>query len=244
MTAPTDGNDPQYTVLPLNDLLINDLPQVVFQPAVEFQIDEAERAQHWWASMGVDEFYLDQVHWSRHIAGEVVRHGPSSVLEFGSNCGRNLSAIRQLDSQILLTGIDVNPGAAALGRERGLDVRTGDQYLLDAMPDGSYDVAFTVSVLDHLPDPQPVLAALIRIARTAVILLEPWIGREGKIVRGPNQEAGVIEDIESYAYSWDYLRLIADLAPNRHVSSHPYDLGPSAGLGRWWNSSYHVFTIL
>lgn len=227
MTLPADGTG---------------LPELVFQAAADFPADEALRAREYWASRGVDRFYLDQTHWARHIADRVLELGPTSVLEFGSNCGRNLVAIHELDPHIRIAGVDVNPDAVALGRERGLDLRIGDEHLLHTIGDDCYDVTFTVSVLDHLPDPRHALAELIRIARTGTMLLEPWIGQEGKVVRAPNRDSGVLENIEPYAYSWDYVHMVSDLAPDRTVSVSPYDLGPG-GMRRWWSAGYRVITI-
>ena len=104
------------------------------------------------------------------VARVVVEYEPSRVVEFGANAGRNLAAIRRTLPSAHLIGLDINKGAVAAGRERwGLDLRVGDVAALSGL---KADLAFTVSVLDHLPEPSFALAALADVAPT-VLLIEP-----------------------------------------------------------------------
>lgn len=116
------------------------------------------------------------------IAREIIAHEPTSVFEFGCASGRNLSVLRSEAlvagyDGVLLTGLDMNPKSLAAGRGQhtGIQFIEGDEKVLPAMGAGSFDIAFTVSVLDHIPDPEwrAVYDHLVRIARQAVYILEP-----------------------------------------------------------------------
>ena len=220
-----------------------DLPSLLFQCPSEFSTDEASKAKRYFAGLGVQKFYLDDAHWAKYIAEQVILLEPASVFEFGCNRGRNLVEIRKLDADIQLAGVDVNPDAVAWGRNHhALDLQVGDENFLSGMEDQTFDVTFTLSVLDHLPDPRPVLKELIRVARKGVILLEPWLGQEGKVLQAVNWASGTPEDAEPYEYSWDYITIIHELAPGREVLWQHYDMG-SGSMKRWWSASYCLFVI-
>ena len=81
-----------------------------------------------------------------------VFEGASDVLDVGCGRGEFLELLR--DKGISARGIDLNEEMAAVSRERGLDVRSGDalDYLL-AQPDGSLGGLFAAQVVEHLePD--------------------------------------------------------------------------------------------
>jgi SAM-dependent methyltransferase len=187
--------------------------------------DSGEDAAAWWAS---EDPYLSDVAWSKRIASEVAAFQPSSVLEFGANAGRNLAAVRELLPTCELVGIDINEKAVAAGRERwDLDLRVGDQSMIHEF---SVDVAFTVSVLDHLPDPQEALEDLLACASKAVILWEPWLGEEGKVARNFNERRGQWIDTTPYSYSWDYGSRLSHLPVTLESEEAPID----SNLGRWY----------
>lgn len=128
----------------------------------------------------------DAGHNHRYAVAEFIRSlspAPASVLEFGCSSGRNLAVLQaELDRYGLgadahLCGIDINEQALTAGRTAhpDIDFRLGDEALLASMPDGAFDVVFTVSVLDHIPAPdwQRVYDELSRVARYHLVLLEP-----------------------------------------------------------------------
>lgn len=149
-----------------------------------------------WRDRRVLNFYKSDQPYRGAIAAKVVEESPKRVLEFGCNVGRNLVAIRQLDASIHVEGVDVGHQPVRFGRQRyGLTLHEGDESWLTRQPDDAYDVAFTVSVLDHIADPDPVMAQLARIA-PVLLLCEPWMGREGDVV-----EEGYKPN--SVTWSWD-----------------------------------------
>ena len=107
-------------------------------------------------------------------------------------------------------------------RSLGLDLVESDENFLAAQSDGAYDVVFTISVLDHIPDPMPVLKELVRVARKAVFLLEPDTGVDGKVVRNMNGRTGDIVDTTPYSYSWNIPAMARSL--DVRVTSTPYIL--------------------
>jgi SAM-dependent methyltransferase len=149
-----------------------------------------------WRDRRVLNFYKQDQPYRTPIAEKVLAEKPSTVLEFGCNVGRNLIAIRTLDKSVRLKGVDVAPAAVRYGRLHwNLDLTEADEAWLAKQPDDAFDVAFTVSVLDHIPDPDPVMVQLARIA-PVLLLCEPWMGREGDVV-----EEGYKPN--SATWSWD-----------------------------------------
>jgi SAM-dependent methyltransferase len=204
------------------------------EPAA-FPAHEAEDARIYWAGLGVQPGYTIDRHWRTFVARRVLALEPGSVLEFGCNCGRNLFEIAKRGQGVRLTGVDVNEAAVAHGRKlHRLDLRTADQRWLFTQRDGAFDLAFTVSVLDHIPDPWPVVTELIRVAAAGVLLLEPWLGREGRVVQRNGRYRS-----DAYCYSWDYARFLAGFASTHEVGSEPYPLN-----GVMWGDRYSLFSVL
>jgi SAM-dependent methyltransferase len=207
------------------------------KPAEELAESEAKEAKRYWSSLAVPDFYKKpETHWSSFIAEQVLRLKPRSVLEFGCNVGRNLSALRELAPDVVLKGIDINAEAVAFGRqERGLDLLHADETFLGAQADNSLDVIFTVSVLDHLPNPKPVLADMVRVARSGVLLLEPSLEEEGKVLKTTGNQPDSPSEATPFSYSWDYARLANDLPVELSKWHYPLSgtlLGPYYWLFR------------
>ncbi|MGH3679079.1 MAG: methyltransferase domain-containing protein, partial [Natronosporangium sp.] len=115
-----------------------------------------------------------------------------------------------------------------------LDLRASGEECLASMEDASVDVVFTVSVLDHLPEPEPVFVELARIARTALILLEPFTGRVGRSdgEAGSADPHNVLTSIP-FSYTWDYVALSRKLAGSWRWRWVPYPLS-SGNMGPYY----------
>jgi len=117
-----------------------------------------------------------------HLLLERIAHyGPDSVLEVGSGCGAVLSLVAQRFPQALVTGVELNPVAAACGnewmREEGLTnarLEPGRAEQLQQYPDKGFDIVFSSAALMYVKpeDIAQVLRNTVRIARKAVVLLE------------------------------------------------------------------------
>ena len=199
-------------------------------PANALPADEASAAKRYWGSLQHGEFYFPETHWSVFMSQRIVALRPRSVFELGCNVGRNLVSIRDRDSSIRLTGVDVNAEASEMARSmRGLDVIHADDSFIAGLGDDEIDIVFTVSVLDHLTEPARVLNDMVRVARIGVLLLEPYLGREGKVVKNMDPATGELTDSTPYSYSWDYQKLAADLPVTTTVEPYPLSqnrLGP------------------
>jgi len=84
-----------------------------------------------------------------------------SVIEFGSNIGLNLIALKQLLPGADFSAIEINPKAAeSLKKVEG--VRVYNQSILDFVPDSKRDLVFTKGVLIHInPDMLPTVYDLL-----------------------------------------------------------------------------------
>ena len=179
------------------------------------------KASEWWAQRKLMGYYMTDQPWTPALVDAIVALEPRRVVEFGCNVGRNLRALRAAAPDMELVGIDVNEQAVAWGRRKyGLDLRHGDERLLE--PD-AYDLAFTVSVIDHIPEPEAALAALAASA-PLLLLVEPWTGTEGPL-----------KSHNPYTYGWDYttrLRSLGLVVSSRRFPISDKSIGPEYRMFR------------
>ena len=101
--------------------------------------------------------------------------GVTSALEVG--CGEGVSTEkikRMLPPAALLHASDINRERLAAARERNPDVPIIEESIFNlARPDRSYDLVFTLEVLEHLDDPERALAEICRVSRRWVICSVP-----------------------------------------------------------------------
>jgi Methyltransferase domain len=146
---------------------------------------EADSATSYWA--GLRDYHqsndlnvasLERSEWVSDVVG---RLGIGSLLEVGTNSGRNLEVVRRSHPNMRLAGIDVNPHAIAFAKAKGLDIefRVADANRWEEPP-GSWDAILTMSVLDHIPD-EVIETLSANFAATAphVIAVELWDGAHG-----------------------------------------------------------------
>ncbi len=147
---------------------------------------ESERATDYWANLrsyhkqnDADEASLSRSRW---VADLVATLGIGSLLEVGTNSGRNLQVIREWHPGVRLGGIDVNGRAIEFARSKMLDVdfRIADANVWTEEAD-SWDAILTMSVLDHIPDDaiDELAANIARSVKRHVIAVELWDGSHG-----------------------------------------------------------------
>jgi SAM-dependent methyltransferase len=179
---------------------------------------EERKAASYWG--GLTDYHLSNdsdpiaIGRSRWLADSVVPAlGLRSLLEVGTNSGRNLQYIAEANPGMDLKGIDVNPRAIEFALSKGLNI---DFEIVDvndwSEPPDRWDGALTMSVLDHIPDDAADrLAANIAVSARTVVSVELWDGSPG--------ERGV------YKYSRDTAALFArhgfevvqwDVAPGQY----------------------------
>ncbi len=119
---------------------------------------------------------VDEHHWwyrgrRQVLAAEMARLAlprPADLLDAGCGSGRTLIDLAPLGR---VAGIELDPGAAAMARDRGpFDVRVGR---LEELPwaDGSFDLITCLDVIEHTPDDRLTLRELQRVARSGAWLL-------------------------------------------------------------------------
>jgi SAM-dependent methyltransferase len=142
------------------------------------------------------------------VAETVASFGPSSVLEFGCGSGRNLAVLRDL-TPARLVGVDLNPTAVAWGCENfGLDLQVGDEAWLPAQGADAFDIVYTVSVIDHIPQPQKAIGALVAAAAELIVICEIMHSETGRLTRMEDAD-GRLTDGYPFSYFHDYPSLFA-----------------------------------
>jgi SAM-dependent methyltransferase len=93
---------------------------------------------------------------------------PGRILDVGCGDGDFLAGLKRRGWQV--SGIEFSDAAAALSRAKGIDIFQGD--LASArFPNGSFDVVTFWHVLEHIPEPVPVLVEARRILRDDGLLV-------------------------------------------------------------------------
>lgn len=146
--------------------------------------DPADQATSYWANLreyhATNDADPAAIARSRWIADELVPElGITSLLEVGTNSGRNLAIVKATHPDVRVRGIDVNERAIAWGREHHPEVefvhQDANRWAQD--PD-SFDALLTMSVLDHVPDEaiEALAGNMVATASKYVICVELWDG--------------------------------------------------------------------
>jgi len=111
---------------------------------------------------------------------------PQRVLEVGCGEGGQLRKVARLEPGARLFGFDL-PSEALAQRWDGLaaSMAVGTAENLP-YPDDTFDLVLALEVLEHVTDPDAVLAEISRVATGAVVLSVPWepVWRLGNLARG------------------------------------------------------------
>lgn len=107
----------------------------------------------------------------------------SSVLEIGCNAGRNLNYLYQKGYR-KITGLEINKGALDVMKETFPDLERDGKFINKSMEEGlpsmqinSYDLVFTMAVLEHLhKDSEYVFKDIARIAKQYLVTIEDESG--------------------------------------------------------------------
>jgi hypothetical protein len=190
------------------------------------------RAQAYWRAKACGCEYSEVIY--RHATPPAW----NNVLEFGANWGGNLAYILERHPDAKVVGVDINPAVRGFetrfGGYRGI---VGDETALEQFEAGSFDLAFTVSVLDHIPSARVVEIALGHLIRSAhqVLLLEPFIeGIYGDVSGWTRRDLGPdLPDghkrFAPHSYLWDYEGMLTRLGvrwEKQPVPLHRQSLGP------------------
>lgn len=143
--------------------------------------------------------------------------GVKSIIEFGSNIGNNLRAIKALSPDSELSAIEINQKAVEILSKQ--DVKVYSQSILDFEPDYKRDLAFIKGVLIHInPDELQNVYEKIYYSSSKYILVAEYYnptpvsinyrGHENRLFK--RDFAGEIldkyEDLELVDYGFSYHR--------------------------------------
>jgi len=153
-----------------------------------------------------------------------------SVFEFGCFSGKNLFFLKKEFPSVQAFGIDVNEKAIQLGKKKySIPIQVSNEEGLKEIPTNRYDFVFTLSVIDHLVEPEMACRELVRIAKKYIVLLEPFVGIEGKLIKKRKHGSQEWEEFLPFAYSWNYSRIFSSFEV-KELSNKPCPLGKiSAG---------------
>ena len=115
--------------------------------------------------MTADEFYLQA------FRAEIAAVRPASLCDVGCGAGTLLAHAQSLG--IAATGIEPDAAKVAEATGRGLDIRVGTAEALPC-PDGGYDLVTFENSLHHVTEIGRALAEAMRVARRAVVIVDPW----------------------------------------------------------------------
>lgn len=137
-----------------------------------------ETAQFWAGDFGKEYTDRNRVRWQDRIAfwRRIIESTQAqSVLDVGTNAGWNMLAIRDVDPEIIMSGVDVNQNAIAEAQGQGFDVLEGraDQ-IGELFGPNVCDLAVTSGVLIHIApkDLQASMQAIVDASNRWVLAIE------------------------------------------------------------------------
>jgi len=149
-----------------------------------------------------------------HVAALLAGAGlrPRTLVEIGCGDGALLAALAARGVAAFLDGFELSEEAAALARARGVPglrrVEAYDGARVPA-PDGAYDVAVLSHVVEHVPDPVPLLREAGRVAAHVVVEV-PLEDNRSAARPGKRAEAGRIGHL--HAFDRDGIRSVCAAA--------------------------------
>jgi ubiquinone/menaquinone biosynthesis C-methylase UbiE len=115
--------------------------------------------------MTADELY------QQAFRAEIAALKPTSLCDVGCGAGALLAHARSLG--VAAAGIEPDPAKVTEAIERGLDVRIGTAEALP-FPEAAFDLVTFENSLHHVTEIGRALAEAMRVARRAVVIVDPW----------------------------------------------------------------------
>lgn len=115
--------------------------------------------------MTADELY------QQALRSELAALKPASLCDVGCGAGALLSHVTSRG--IVATGIEPDAGKVAEGHAAGLDIRAGTAEALP-FPDEAFDLVTFENALHHVTEIRGALIEAMRVARRAIVILDPW----------------------------------------------------------------------
>jgi ubiquinone/menaquinone biosynthesis C-methylase UbiE len=116
--------------------------------------------------------------------------GIRSILDIGAGTGRALLMVKERSPGVRAIGVEPVAGLREQGYRKGLSrdqLVDGDAHQL-AYVDGAFDMVCGYGVLHHVPDPDQVVAEMLRVARKAIFISDSNnFGQGGPATRATKQ---------------------------------------------------------
>ncbi len=112
--------------------------------------------------------------WHRNdIASRLIPRG-ASVLDVGCGPGKLLEVLRRTRPDLDLSGVDISAEAVARARAKGFDAEVRD--VVSSPPGRVYDTICLMTVLEHVPNAEDVMRALIPRCCNQFLIAIPNLG--------------------------------------------------------------------
>lgn len=115
--------------------------------------------------MTADELY------QQAFRSEIAALKPASLCDVG--CGTGVLLTHARSQGIAPAGVEPDPAKVAEANAQGLDVRAGTAEALP-FPDAAFDLVTFENSLHHVTEIGRALAEAMRVARRAVVVVDPW----------------------------------------------------------------------
>jgi len=210
---------------------------------------EAQNAKDYWSTTDFQKREYDEFppFYILAIRRVIESLAVETVFEFGCNAGRNLEYLsKNLTRPVTLRGIDINQTSIEFGKEKwNLDLRVSDEKFFRILADNTYDLIFTVSVLDHIPDITECLRDIYRVTSRFFLTLEPYQEIELPYLQSFQSENVIASDIStktpySYTHPLDDLIISAGFTEQISLPLPTYrgNFGPLYRLSLWVKDAF------
>ena len=120
-----------------------------------------------------NDFYAegDPLRWvDKSIVDEIKAVCGPSLLDLG--CGVGGYSKTLMDAGFQVQALDVNPRYVEIAKKLKVHARKYDGFTLP-LADASVDTVFMVEVLEHIPEPERMIAEVYRVARRNIVVTVP-----------------------------------------------------------------------
>lgn len=128
----------------------------------DYQLTTFQEEHHFYASDGTisrSEVFRD---WIINAMGKQRWQAGSRCLEVGAGAGFLLDSFQKHFPDLTFEGIELSDAAVAAAQSRGLAVTA---QTVDDLPENTYDIVYTIAVLEHVPSPTEFLQSIKRVLR-------------------------------------------------------------------------------